>query len=89
MAAHESVGEAVLQPAFSAAQNLDGISTQSQFFVELAEKSILGSLVILDAALRELPRVLPHPASPQNLPALVRDDNSYVWSIPVAIDHGE
>src|SRR3989338_3522498 len=60
---------------------------QADFFVQLAVHRLFRGFAMLNAALRKLPRMLPHPLSPEHLIFVIRDNDADIRAIAVSVDH--
>ena len=55
---HQALRQAITQPATGTGENFNIFGMQTNLFVQLAVKRLLGGLVLIDTALRELPGIL-------------------------------
>jgi hypothetical protein len=60
---------------------------QTGLFTQLAEERLLGRLILPNPALGELPGVLTHALSPEQLPVTITQDDAYVGSVAITINH--
>ena len=60
---------------------------QADFFVQLAVHRLFRGFAWLDAALRELPRMLPLPLAPEYLILVVRDNDADIRTVAVSVYH--
>ena len=87
--ADEVLWHLVAQPVARAPDDLYMLDEQPHFFVQLAEHGLLGRLAVLDAALRELPRVRAQPFAPENLVAAIEQDDADVGPEAFPVEHNQ
>ena len=63
------------------------LGLEACLFMELAVHGLFGRFAVLDAALRKLPGVFSNPLAPENLVALVDDDDAHVRAVAVTVEH--
>src|SRR5690606_34302038 len=81
-------GDVVTQPVSSAPQYADMFRSQTHFLVEFSIHGLHRAFAVLDAALRELPRVFPDPLAPKDFVLGVDENNADVGAVAFAIQHG-
>lgn len=59
------------------------------FFMQLAVHRLFGRLIGIDAALRELPGILPYPSPPEQTVLLVAENDPYIGPKTVGVYHGK
>src|SRR5581483_5498028 len=79
--------QSVTQPIASDAQDLHVRRLQAELLEELAIQRLLGALAGIDAALRELPRVLADALGPKHLPCPSGQDDAHVGPVAFGVDH--
>lgn len=87
MAPDETLRQPVTQPTISRSKQVDVLTQQSYFFVQLPIHGLFGCLVGVDAALRKLPSILPDPPTPKEAVLLIAKDDSHVGPKTVVINH--
>src|ERR1039458_7588888 len=60
---------------------------QANFFVQLAIHRLFRGLTMLNAALRKLPCMLPHPLAPKHQIPVIRDNNADIRAVAVSVYH--
>jgi hypothetical protein len=65
------------------------LGPQAHFFMQFAKHRLLGRLTVLDAALRELPRVGAQPLAPEDLVARVEQDDADVGPEAFPVEHNQ
>src|SRR5450759_4622163 len=60
---------------------------QANFFVQLAIHRLFRGLAMLNAALRKLPCMLPHPLAPKHQIPVIRDNNADIRAVAVSVYH--
>src|SRR6185437_1352158 len=80
--------QAITQPAVGRAQHLDLSRAQAGFFLQLAVHRLVGCLVGVHAALRELPAVALHPPRPEHLAARIQQHDAHIQAVAVHVAHG-
>src|SRR5215470_1121826 len=81
------LGDFVAQPVARPAQDPDMVLTQTDFLAQLPVHRLFGRFTVIDATLRELPRVFANPFAPENLVPAVDDDDGDVRAIAVTVEH--
>jgi hypothetical protein len=87
MTPDESFGQAVTQPPFRAADNLNMCRLETNFFFQFPIHSLYGRLTLADTALGKLPGALPDPFGPQQMASRIAQDDTYVSSKTLRVDH--
>src|SRR3954463_4698683 len=86
---NQSIGQTVTQPTASARENFYILRMQPYLFMQLTIQRLLCRLAFIDAALRELPGVLPtNSAGPKHLPQIIYQNNAHVRAETIVVDHG-
>src|SRR5690606_38452738 len=80
-------GDVVTQPVSSAPQYADMFRSQTHFLVEFSIHGLHRAFAVLDAALRELPRVFPDPLAPKDFVLGVDEKHAGVVAVAFAIQH--
>ena len=65
------------------------LKQQPDLFLEFPVHRLDRGLAVLDSTLRELPGVLIDALAPKHLVALVREDDAYIGTVPVLVEHGQ
>jgi hypothetical protein len=63
------------------------LGQQPDFLVQFAVHRLLRGLAVLYAALRKLPRMLPHPFAPEHLIPVIRDNDADIRAVAVSVYH--
>lgn len=79
--------QTVAQPVTSDTENFHMLGFKSELFVKLAVKRLLRCLARVDAALRELPCVLPDALGPKHAAGRAGKDDAYVRTKAVGVNH--
>lgn len=85
--AYEPRRQAVTQPITGTTDEPDMFGPEPYLLAEFAIQRLLRGFVALNAALRELPGVLPYTARPEEPPLPVAEDDPDVCPIPLGINH--
>lgn len=82
-----TLGETIMEPILSAAENAHRIAPEPDLLVEFAVHRLFGGLVGMNAALRELPGVVITASCPEQATALIAQNYADVGPVSVTIDH--
>lgn len=89
LAAHPLFRNVVSQPVARAAEDAHMLGLKPDLLVQFAEHRLFGRFPLLDPALRELPGMFANPFAPENLVALIGQNDADVRAITFPIEHGE
>mmetsp|Transcript_53734 Transcript_53734/g.126548 ORF Transcript_53734/g.126548 Transcript_53734/m.126548 type:complete len:319 (+) Transcript_53734:1473-2429(+) len=89
IATDEVLGHFVAQPIACSRNDADMLWSEPHFLVELSEHRLLRRFTVLDAPLRELPRVRPDAFAPEHLVALVEQDDADVGAEAFTVEHNQ
>lgn|GEM_PF-5193969 len=85
--AYKTIRHVITEPVFGSSQYLYVFRPQSNLLAQLAIHRLYGSLSVLDATLRKLPRMLPNTFRPENLISVVDEDNTDIGAIAITVKH--
>jgi hypothetical protein len=79
----------IAQPVAGPRDDAHVVLRQPHLLVELAEHRLLRRFAVVDAPLRELPRMGPYPFAPEDLVPMVEQDDADVGSEPITVEHNQ
>src|SRR5919204_494399 len=88
-APHPLLGYLIAQPLPGAPQDAHMRAYQADLFLELAVHGFQGGLAVLDATLRELPRVLVDALAPEHLVPGIGEDDADVRTVAFLVEHDQ
>src|SRR5258706_4291039 len=88
VAADPFFGHLVAQPVARAPEDAHVLGLQADLLFQLPVHRLLRRFARLDSALGKLPRMLVDPLAPEQLVVRVQEQDAYIGSVAVAIEHG-
>src|SRR4051812_27904393 len=87
-AAQPFLGHLVAQPFARAPEDAHVAALQADFLFQLAVHRLERRLAVLDATLRELPRVLVDPLAPEHVVPAIGENDADVRTVAFLVEHG-
>jgi len=87
LTSHHARRQSIPQPVASHPEHTDVIGQQAGLLAQLAKERLLWRLILTDTALGKLPGVLPNPLAPEQLPLTIAQDDAYIRSEAITINH--